>query len=86
MKWITLMARRSMHIPKIKIISMSFMIHCKLAILGNLGMLTTPVKNDSIKVKRIMIKKSTPFLTLFLRCHKDIINFSGYFRHAWPNP
>ena len=30
-------------------------------------------------------KKSTSFLTSFLRYHKDTANLSGYFEHTWPN-
>ena len=32
------------------------------------------------------VKSPTSFLSSFLTCYKDIINYPGYFGHAWPTP
>ena len=86
---LTLMVRRSIHIPKIKII---LHVICKISwacfwvfwacwshqskmIVSTYGKLWCFPAS----------KKSTAFLTSFLRYYKDIIKFSGYFRQVWPS-
>ena len=59
---------------------------CELFTLSILGRLATPVEKDSINLsKTLMFPRMQKNQLHSLRYTKDIIDFSGYLRQAWPN-